>query len=1214
MKRRKKYSDFLEEFENSDKKKAVREAYMFKKLSNKLKTKLGVSGSSDQVYNQLIDKRREELQSMHSTSNQLDDLFRTKQGIVEVPKSNKNVLVDYLSGRMNFKANKVLRLKIDNVYYVLGNNKNRTKLVNALSNDFETIEEAKGSDAEIVSKYKEVGKVILDYTSIKGKKSGGYFDKLIRIDVKHHFIELSTLCHIRFETEYTLVSDKTMEKNLKKMNYSKQTMTYDCLECDNCLQQSIQTYAIKNDMFTTDIKNYMFTLRGLDNVKVKDLNHCNDYNMTIHLKVYDKERTRTCIYGEGLLVIHLALINKHYIPILKFNMTSYALTNYNQVRHSKLRDKQGFLKDCMLFVNSKGKKDLSKRITTDVALDIMLEGDEFFIDNHEVYKEEDYVREDCVSHASLDLRNDTCVAREYKKKNTEAEFDMFYADFETYFSNRNLEKLTPILCCVKNEDVSNTFYGDNCGFDMLDFLLSIQTKTFIKLVFHNLKFDLSVLLSQKDKITTLEIIERGGILMSAIVRYRNQTIHFQDSYAYLTMPLSAFSKTFHLECKKEILPYNYYVKNYKEVVTIEEFKQAIRNRYDTKAEKEAKKKSIQNKTSFKTELEKYFVDIENEALDIATSFGLIHNHTNNIRLEALKTKRSVEFVKANYMKKHNLNTTEETVHMTQYNAKYCEADCVVLFEGLKAFNSIMKEQVFVGFRNLSDVKPFNECTIYDFKSISSIGDHYFRWNGVFDKVYDICGITRQFISRCSHGGRVQSCYNKKTHIKNKLISDFDGVSLYPSAMKRLSLEYGGILLGTPKILEHLTKEFLDSVDGYFVEIKITKVRKVRSFSVLGLRLKDKRLYDDTNLEGSYVHVDKITLEMMIQYNEIEYEILKGYYYNEGRSDTIGKVIEQLFDMRLEAKRQHNEGLSTTLKLLMNACYGKCGLKASDYTSKYSTRADFEAIFNNQASSIYSITELENNLIKYEKQNDVFKHYNAVHVSSEILSMSKKIMNEILFLCEDNNINAYYTDTDSIHMDYDKIEVLSTLYYNAFKKSELHNFGTLIGKKLSQFHSDFESNLLEGDLVAIETIILGAKCYVDKLTPLENVIVKDDVVSLRDGNLIDYHIRAKGINVDSILAKAKSEKCSVMKLYEDLLNNKTLEFDLSVGGEKASFKITDFNPMNNHLIRNVKFEGMSYIVYDGNKNYEIDTFLDDPEDYILKQTKMKDELRAIKRTL
>jgi hypothetical protein len=141
-------------------------------------------------------------------------------------------------------------------------------------------------------------------------------------------------------------------------------------------------------------------------------------------------------------------------------------------------------------------------------------------------------------------------------------------------------------------------------------------------------------------------------------------------------------------------------------------------------------------------------------------------------------------------------------------------------------------------------------------------------------------------------------------------------------------------------------------------------------------------------------------------------------------------------MRLEAKRQNTEGLSTTLKLLMNAhCYGKCGLKASDYTCKYSTRIDFQAIFNNQASSIYSITELENNLIKYDKQNDFFKHYNAVHVSSEILSMSKKITNEILFLCEDNNINAYYTDTDSIHMDYDKIDALTTLYNNVFKERE-----------------------------------------------------------------------------------------------------------------------------------------------------------------------------------
>jgi|AntAceMinimDraft_5_1070358.scaffolds.fasta_scaffold20350_1 hypothetical protein len=94
-------------------------------------------------------------------------------------------------------------------------------------------------------------------------------------------------------------------------------MTYDCLECDNCLQQSNNTYAVENAIFTIDVKNYIFTLHELDIVNVKDVKHCSNYSMTIHLKVYDKDRTRTCMYDEGLLVIHLALINKYYVSILK---------------------------------------------------------------------------------------------------------------------------------------------------------------------------------------------------------------------------------------------------------------------------------------------------------------------------------------------------------------------------------------------------------------------------------------------------------------------------------------------------------------------------------------------------------------------------------------------------------------------------------------------------------------------------------------------------------------------------------------------------------------------------------------------------------------------------------------------------------------------------------------------------------------------------------
>lgn len=50
------------------------------------------------------------------------------------------------------------------------------------------------------------------------------------------------------------------------------------------------------------------------------------------------------------------------------------------------------------------------------------------------------------------------------------------------------------------------------------------------------------------------------------------------------------------------------------------------------------------------------------------------------------------------------------------------------------------------------------------------------------------------------------------------IADFDAVSLYPSAMKRMK----GGLKGSPKILKknQLNMKFLNTVDGYFVDVQI----------------------------------------------------------------------------------------------------------------------------------------------------------------------------------------------------------------------------------------------------------------------------------------------------------------------------------------------------------------------------------------------------------
>ena len=63
-------------------------------------------------------------------------------------------------------------------------------------------------------------------------------------------------------------------------------------------------------------------------------------------------------------------------------------------------------------------------------------------------------------------------------------------------------------------------------------------------------------------------------------------------------------------------------------------------------------------------------------------------------------------------------------------------------------------------------------------------------------------------------------------------------------------------------------------------------------------------------------------------------------------------------------------------------------------------------------------------------------------------MSKRIMNEVIYLAEDLGINVYYQDTDSIHIENDKIELLE----REFKKKYGRN---LRGGELDQFHPDFD---------------------------------------------------------------------------------------------------------------------------------------------------------------
>ena len=56
-----------------------------------------------------------------------------------------------------------------------------------------------------------------------------------------------------------------------------------------------------------------------------------------------------------------------------------------------------------------------------------------------------------------------------------------------------------------------------------------------------------------------------------------------------------------------------------------------------------------------------------------------------------------------------------------------------------------------------------------------------------------------------------------------------------------------------------------------------------------------------------------------------------------------------------------------------------------------------------------------------------EHYNMVHCGVEILSMSKRIMNEVMCLAEDKGLKIYYQDTDSMHIGVNHVKKLAKYY-------------------------------------------------------------------------------------------------------------------------------------------------------------------------------------------
>ena len=116
----------------------------------------------------------------------------------------------------------------------------------------------------------------------------------------------------------------------------------------------------------------------------------------------------------------------------------------------------------------------------------------------------------------------------------------------------------------------------------------------------------------------------------------------------------------------------------------------------------------------------------------------------------------------------------------------------------------------------------------------------------------------------------------------------------------------GFLMGLPKVLQNLSYDFLKEQDGYFIRIKIIKLNKHLDFPLTS-KINEDGIRDFTNdMSNEIIYIDKVGLEDLITFHDAEFEILDGYYFNEGRNDTINKIITKLYDKRLTLKQEKTQ--------------------------------------------------------------------------------------------------------------------------------------------------------------------------------------------------------------------------------------------------------------------------------------------------------------------
>ena len=884
-----------------------------------------------------------------------------------------------------------------------------------------------------------------------------------------------------------------------------------------CFTYALQMAGIPTE--TTDkILAFMGFQKRINRKQWTDI--CNEFNLRIHLRIVNEKgeidianQSNKGWYGpENGQEVHLAEYLNHMFIDEPLPITGFALRNWNTI-YNLHKDVDHLVKTYKL---KNGKPSIDKKRANIRSLDAIVAIDRVGGFESINATDEDVVTANVFGYEIQEPEPIACPYSEKshtrtiepdKRNNKEAavKYPIFYADFETCKQPIDdikgvKARAVPFMLCITSQ--SGKWERTYTGFDCMDQLMEEITekvKSYAVIYFHNLGFDGNFLMKYADK----QMIKKGNKIMRIPLSYNGKIIELRDSYSLFPKKLASFPSSFPeafkgTDIQKEFFPYDYYT--YERIEKCLEYK----------------------------EYQEWMCETGGDCEIDDPPTNRIGNY-----LECVKECRINADDKRTFA--HNLVSTESLIgaakdgwfNMIKYCQFYCLQDVRVLRTGFEAF------------AKATAADPIN-LNIHNFLTVPALADYYMKKNVFYPNgnIKELNGPVQKFIQQAVYGGRCMTAYNKRHTITTPLY-DFDARSLYPSAMRRMfTVEGAPEYYNTPSpdtiynahnlpdILIHAFEENQKQptqekyISQFFVEIEITHVGIHRAFPLIVKREENKQ----TNCnECVKMVVDMITLQDLITFQDISFKLGNGYIMKGNRDYRVQKVIQRLYDLRNEYKKTGNP-TQEVIKLIMNSAYGKSIQKPIKSFLQFVKQDAFDWFVKDRYHQIHEITQIDDETYLFELAKQKSLQFNNCVFGVTVLSMSKRIMNEVMCLAEDEGINIYYQDTDSMHIEADKLNQLAEAFKEKYDRE-------LIGDEMGQFHDDFDE--LKHNPKAIVHISAGKKMYYDLL---EN-----------DKGETAEHYRLKGIPQQCIKnTAAKLFQGSVKALYEALYNGESIDFDLLDG--------------------------------------------------------------------